>query len=76
MNGNVDNVEVCAVVNTTTKRTIALNISYWDESACKFSIMYSNIIAPLGVLVLIYKRKACGRVAPEGGGVYKPQQYN
>ena len=75
MNGNMDNVEVCAVVNTSTERTTALNISYWDESACKFSIMYSYVITHLGVLVLIYKRKACGRVAPEGG-IYKPQQFN
>ena len=58
MNGNVDNVEVCAVVITATERTIALNISYWDESACKFSILYSYVITPLGVLVLIYKHKA------------------
>ena len=58
MNGTVDNVEVCAVVITATERTITLNISYWNESACKFSIMYRYVITHLGVLVLIYKHKA------------------
>ena len=58
VNGNVDNVEVCAEIFTLTKRTITLNVSYWDESACKFSIMYSYDITHLGVLVLIYMDKA------------------
>ena len=68
-NGTVDNVEVCAAVITATERTITLNISYWDESACKFSIMYSYVVTHLGVLVLIYKRKTHGRVAPEREGL-------
>ena len=58
VNGNVDNVEVCAEIITSTDRTITLNVSYWDESVCKFSIMCSYVIAPLGMLSLIYKHKA------------------
>ena len=57
-NGNVDNVEVCAEVIAVTERTITLNVSYWDESACKFSIIYNYFITPLGLLLLIYKHKA------------------
>ena len=39
MNGTVDNVEVCAKLVTSTERTISLNVSVWDESACKFNIL-------------------------------------
>ena len=39
MNGTVDNVEVCADVLTSTERTITLNVSYWDESACKLNMI-------------------------------------
>ena len=54
----MDNVEVCAEVIAVTERTITLNVSYWDESACKFSIIYNYFITPLGLLLLIYKHKA------------------
>ena len=39
MNGTVDYVEMCAEIFTSTERTITLNVSYWDESACKLSMI-------------------------------------
>ena len=53
VNVNVDNVEVCAEIFTLTQRTITLNVSYWDESACKFSIMYNYVTVLPTFLILI-----------------------